>query len=102
GDCTESKDVSCGNRPHWPHNLEGFFFFFSEYEARSGNIPRSAELVARVRSTPSYATWPFRSDFEEYASVVEAAKSDPAAAAKLSSRASTFASGSCRICHGGS
>jgi hypothetical protein len=53
------EDPSCGNRPRWPHNREGFLTFFADYELKAGNTDRARELLLRTRQGPDYPRWRF-------------------------------------------
>ena len=59
--CLGSGDPTCGNHPHWPHNVEAFTVFAADFETKAGNVQRARSLLEGVRDTPSFASWPYRS-----------------------------------------
>jgi hypothetical protein len=63
--CNETEDVSCGNRPRWPHNQEGFLAFQADYELKSGNIAQARALLEQVKKNPDYATFAFPEEIED-------------------------------------
>ena len=63
--CNETADVSCGNRPRWPHNQEGFLAFQADYELKSGNVAEARALLEEVKRIPEYATFAFPQEIED-------------------------------------
>jgi hypothetical protein len=95
-DCYGRKDVACGDAPRWPHNVEGFGLFTAQYEAKAGNLPRAAELIARIKARPEFATWSKQKEALDLEAKVEAARKSSSAA----SFASTTPGMTCQGCHG--
>lgn len=60
-----AEDVACQDRPHWPHNREGFITFHADYELKAGHPDRAAELLRAAQAEPGYASWPFRGEVED-------------------------------------
>ncbi|MEM7479696.1 MAG: hypothetical protein AAF481_00865 [Acidobacteriota bacterium] len=66
GGCNDDPgDVSCLNRPRWPHNQEGYLTFFADYELKAGHPQRARELLLATRSAESFSRWPFRDEAED-------------------------------------
>jgi hypothetical protein len=65
GDCAESADPTCGNRPRWPHNQEAYVTFEADYELKAGHTAQAHDLLLRVQRIPSYPQWPFRGETED-------------------------------------
>jgi hypothetical protein len=63
--CNETADVSCGNRPRWPHNQEGFLAFQADYELKAGNVAEARALLEVVKKIPEYPTFAFPQEIED-------------------------------------
>jgi hypothetical protein len=62
--CANNPAV-CQDRPHWPHNREGFLTFTADYELKAGHKDRARELLAKVQNEPGYASWPFQGEVQD-------------------------------------
>ena len=61
GGCAGSDDPTCGNHPHWPHNVEAFMVLAADFELKAGEVARARAVLEEVRQVPGFATWPYRS-----------------------------------------
>ncbi|MEM7051078.1 MAG: hypothetical protein AAF604_15520 [Acidobacteriota bacterium] len=102
----DGDDPSAQNRPHWPHNVEGFLTFWADYELKAGHQERSHELLLTTRATESFERWPYREEVEDRLANLELygrlyANDDPA-----DDPPGLFGNGSqdisCQACHRGS
>lgn len=100
----EGTDVSCQNKPHWPHNQEGYETFWADYELKAGHPERAQAILDQVRKMPSYPGWGFRSAVEDRLKNLEAytklyanddPQDDPPSIMAMESRAA------CQSCHRG-
>jgi hypothetical protein len=97
------EDPSCGNRPRWPHNREGFLTFFADYELKAGNTDRARELLLRTRQGPDYPRWRFKNEVEDRLKNLDAYAAFYANADRGDDPPHLMASGGfmCQTCHSG-
>jgi hypothetical protein len=63
--CGQTDDVSCANKPRWPHNQEGFLTFQADYELKGGNVAEARAILERVKRIPEYATFAFPEEVDD-------------------------------------
>ena len=63
--CNDTMDVSCANKPRWPHNQEGFLAFHADYELKAGNVAEARALLEEVKRVPDYDTFAFPQEIDD-------------------------------------
>lgn len=96
--CAEG-DPTCENRRRWPHNVEAYLTFSSDYRLKAGDREGAAALLAEAGALPSYAEWPFRGEAEARLAALDERAALYANADPADDPPSLFASHGCRSCH---
>lgn len=96
-------DPSCQNKPHWPHNEEGFLLFLADYQLKKGSVAKAQETLQLIQKVPEYHSWKFAPEvdarlqhLEEYAA--RYANNDPDDDPSTLARSQVM----CQMCHLGS
>lgn len=63
----DAADATLQNRPHWPHNREGYLLMAADFEWRAGKVERAQQLLSRIEVEPSFAQWPYRDEVKRRA-----------------------------------
>jgi len=58
----DAADATLQNRPHWPHNREGYMLMAADLEWRAGQQPQALDLLTRITAEPTFGQWPHRDE----------------------------------------
>ncbi len=57
---------ACNESAIAPHNQEGFFLNMGDMLVKSGDWQTARRIYAAAKSTPGYASWPYRRELEQH------------------------------------
>jgi hypothetical protein len=58
----DATDATLQNRPHWPHNRQGYLLMAADLEWRAGQAENAQQLLSRIMAEPGFAEWPYRDE----------------------------------------